>query len=271
MVIVTKKTCVPSDVYPYVYQFLISNEFTKAAKYFKKEVGSDIIIPAGPNLMEILDSYFQRTESNVEKKEIDDNENENSKTHVNNDLKKKKKKRKSESSDNVNDIKKAKLDKTEEDGEDTKEKKEKSADKKSKTKKKDKKKKKKIIAGDDSEENEKDKSDDEIIDKKTNEQDNDQLEENNINDENTAPKQQLKNAPFRRVISESVDVPNNLRDNSFEAKIGASGDWGEKANLDLKYTKGKSFRHEKTKKKRGSYKGGNINTSVNSIKFDDSD
>lgn len=271
MVIVTKKTCVPSDIYPYVYQFLISNEFTKAAKYFKKEVGSDIVTPAGPNLIDIIDSYFQRTESNVENKEMDDNENENSKTNSNNDQKKKKKKRKAESSDDINDHKKAKLDKTEEDSEDVKDgKKEKSADKKSKTKKKDKKK-KKNIAEDDSEENEKDTNDNEIIDKKTNELDNDQLEENDIDDENTVPKQQLKNAPFRRVISESVDVPHHLRDNSFEAKIGASGDWGEKANLDLKYTKGKSFRHEKTKKKRGSYKGGSINTSVNSIKFDDSD
>ena len=31
---------------------------------------------------------------------------------------------------------------------------------------------------------------------------------------------------------------------------------------------GKSFRHEKTKKKRGSYRGGQINTGINSIKFD---
>lgn len=31
---------------------------------------------------------------------------------------------------------------------------------------------------------------------------------------------------------------------------------------------GKSFRHEKTKKKRGTYKGGAIDTSVCSIKFD---
>lgn len=84
-------------------------------------------------------------------------------------------------------------------------------------------------------------------------------------------KEQTKNAPFRRVISEHVFVPNKLQDNSFEAKIGARGDWGEKANLDLKHTRGKGFRHEKTKKKRGSYKGGAINTSVNSIKFDDSD
>lgn len=49
---------------------------------------------------------------------------------------------------------------------------------------------------------------------------------------------------------------------------GASGDWGEKANNVLKFTKGKSFRHEKTKKKRGSYCGGTISTQINSIKFD---
>ncbi|CAG0916877.1 unnamed protein product [Notodromas monacha] len=52
---------------------------------------------------------------------------------------------------------------------------------------------------------------------------------------------------------------------------GATGCWGEKAFHDLKYTKGKSFKHEKTKKKRGSYRGGEISLAVNSIKFDDDD
>ena len=41
------------------------------------------------------------------------------------------------------------------------------------------------------------------------------------------------------------------------------------ATADLIVTRGKSFRHEKTKKKRGSYKGGAINTGVASFKFDD--
>ena len=45
-------------------------------------------------------------------------------------------------------------------------------------------------------------------------------------------------------------------------------DYGFKANQILKHTKGKSFRHEKTKKKRGTYKGGIINMGVTSIKFD---
>ena len=41
-----------------------------------------------------------------------------------------------------------------------------------------------------------------------------------------------------------------------------------KASKDLIVTQGKSFRHEKTKKKRGSYRGGQINVGVNSVKFD---
>ena len=56
----------------------------------------------------------------------------------------------------------------------------------------------------------------------------------------------------------------------FFLQSGSRGSWGEKANRDLSVTKGKSFRHEKTKKKRGSYRGGEIDTSgVHSILFDD--
>uniref|UniRef100_A0A182TN40 RanBP2-type domain-containing protein n=1 Tax=Anopheles melas TaxID=34690 RepID=A0A182TN40_9DIPT len=49
----------------------------------------------------------------------------------------------------------------------------------------------------------------------------------------------------------------------------AQGAYGERANRILKFTKGKSFRHEKTKKKRSGYLGGLIDKSVNSIKFQD--
>lgn len=35
--------------------------------------------------------------------------------------------------------------------------------------------------------------------------------------------------------------------------------------------RGKDFRHEKTKKKRGSYKGGLIDNAVNSFKFESDD
>lgn len=55
----------------------------------------------------------------------------------------------------------------------------------------------------------------------------------------------------------------------FFQQKGARGSWGERANEVLKFTKGKKFRHEKQKKKRGSYRGGHIDTYVNSIKFDD--
>ena len=74
------------------------------------------------------------------------------------------------------------------------------------------------------------------------------------------------NTPFRRVISENIEIEKDgLRDNSYKSH----DTWGAKASRDLIVTKGKSFRHEKTKKKRGSYKGGSIATGVNSIKFDD--
>lgn len=52
-------------------------------------------------------------------------------------------------------------------------------------------------------------------------------------------------------------------------QINSRGSWGEKANDILKHTRGKSFRHEKTKKKRGNYRGGAIDFGVNSIKFTD--
>lgn len=76
-----------------------------------------------------------------------------------------------------------------------------------------------------------------------------------------------QNLSFRRVKEEDVVIKNTaLTDNSFDAKNGADG-YGFKANQILKYTKGKSFRHEKTKKKRGTYKGGVINMGVTSVKF----
>lgn len=56
----------------------------------------------------------------------------------------------------------------------------------------------------------------------------------------------------------------------FFLQKGARGSFGEKANDVLKHTRGKQFRHEKTKKKRGNYKGGIIDSvNVNSIKFED--
>ena len=78
-----------------------------------------------------------------------------------------------------------------------------------------------------------------------------------------------KNAPCRRVVSEEIEIPHEaLRDNSYKS----FDTWGAKASQDLIVTKGKGFRSEKTKKKRGSYRGGSINVGVNSIRFgNDSD
>ncbi|RYG46062.1 hypothetical protein EON67_09955 [archaeon] len=59
-----------------------------------------------------------------------------------------------------------------------------------------------------------------------------------------------------------------LADNTYIGAFGAAG-WGYKANEILSKVKGKDFRHEKTKKKRGTYRGGAIDmNAVNSIKLD---
>ena len=58
-----------------------------------------------------------------------------------------------------------------------------------------------------------------------------------------------------------------LKDNTYAGTFGEAG-WGAKDSAVLLQTKGKGFRHEKTKKKRGTYKGGKIDDyQVNSFKF----
>jgi len=55
-----------------------------------------------------------------------------------------------------------------------------------------------------------------------------------------------------------------LANNSYLAKGGDT--WGVKAQEDLGKVKGDRFKHEKTKKKRGSYRGGIINSAaINSV------
>ncbi|CAM9187345.1 unnamed protein product, partial [Choristocarpus tenellus] len=49
------------------------------------------------------------------------------------------------------------------------------------------------------------------------------------------------------------------------------GGYGAKASEKLLKVRGKDFRHEKTKKKRGNYRGGLISTVTHSVKFADSD
>ncbi|KAH7889557.1 SRP40, C-terminal domain-containing protein, partial [Phlebopus sp. FC_14] len=49
-----------------------------------------------------------------------------------------------------------------------------------------------------------------------------------------------------------------LLDNGYEAKGGTANDYGQRAHRDLIITRGAGFRKEKNKKKRGSYRGGEI-------------
>lgn len=87
-------------------------------------------------------------------------------------------------------------------------------------------------------------------------------------------KRKRQSSPFRRVKSEEITLFNcvggeKLGDRmAVDVKGGVVG-WGKRAHEQLKTVKGKKFTHEKNKKKRGSYSGGLIETSVNSIKFPD--
>lgn len=73
---------------------------------------------------------------------------------------------------------------------------------------------------------------------------------------------------FQRVDEEKALQKAIILDNTYEATFGSEG-YGAKANEKLRQVRGKDFRHEKTKKKRGSYRGGAIDeNAVRSIDFD---
>ncbi|GAB2291411.1 hypothetical protein Dimus_025667 [Dionaea muscipula] len=77
---------------------------------------------------------------------------------------------------------------------------------------------------------------------------------------------------FQRVKAEEiVFADERLQDNSYWAKDGADCGYGAKAQEILGQVKGRGFRHEKTKKKRGSYRGGQIDLQSHSVKFSYSD
>ncbi|KAE8786055.1 suppressor protein SRP40 [Hordeum vulgare] len=77
---------------------------------------------------------------------------------------------------------------------------------------------------------------------------------------------------FQRVKSEDIKFADErLQDNSYWAKGGADSGYGAKAQEILGQVRGRDFRHEKTKKKRGTYKGGFIDLQTHSIKFNNSD
>ncbi|TFK94795.1 hypothetical protein K466DRAFT_475611, partial [Polyporus arcularius HHB13444] len=78
------------------------------------------------------------------------------------------------------------------------------------------------------------------------------------------------NAPFQRVKAEEVTyIDPRLKDNRFESRGASASDYGARASRDLIVTRGAGFRKEKNKKKRGSYRGGEITMESHSIKFTD--
>ncbi|XP_010687435.2 uncharacterized protein LOC104901545 isoform X2 [Beta vulgaris subsp. vulgaris] len=85
---------------------------------------------------------------------------------------------------------------------------------------------------------------------------------------NDLSEQRTSAKAFRRVKEEEVEfVDERLQDNSYWAKDGADSGYGAKAQEVLGQVRGRDFRHEKTKKKRGSYRGGQIDLQSHSIKF----
>ncbi|KAF5456410.1 hypothetical protein F2P56_025899 [Juglans regia] len=77
---------------------------------------------------------------------------------------------------------------------------------------------------------------------------------------------------FQRVkADEVVFTDDRLKDNSYWAKDGAESGYGAKAQEILGQVRGRDFRHEKTKKKRGTYRGGLIDLHSHSVKFNYSD
>ncbi|RUS29814.1 SRP40, C-terminal domain-containing protein [Jimgerdemannia flammicorona] len=100
-----------------------------------------------------------------------------------------------------------------------------------------------------------------------------------------------RNTPFQRVRTEEIEfLDERLKNNTYVAKVGGvkmvsashptptllpntpqggsdENSYGFKAHNDLIVTKGKGFRTEKNKKKRGSYRGGQIDFISHSIKF----
>ena len=85
-------------------------------------------------------------------------------------------------------------------------------------------------------------------------------------DESTFERPKGTGKRFSRIDVQRVEFAHpSLKDNQFKQNKDS---FGAKANHDLLITRGKGFRVEKTKKKKGSYRGGNITTQVSSYKFE---
>eukprot|EP01126_Amoeba_proteus_P037153 TRINITY_DN3813_c0_g2_i1.p2 TRINITY_DN3813_c0_g2~~TRINITY_DN3813_c0_g2_i1.p2 ORF type:complete len:122 (+),score=33.35 TRINITY_DN3813_c0_g2_i1:487-852(+) len=86
------------------------------------------------------------------------------------------------------------------------------------------------------------------------------------------PNQKGTNSPverFQRIKTDSTQfIDRRLANNSFSSK---GETWGASAAYTLGKVKGDRFRHEKTKKKRGTYKGSGIDLQPKSITLDSDD
>ncbi|KAK7265203.1 hypothetical protein RJT34_32819 [Clitoria ternatea] len=90
--------------------------------------------------------------------------------------------------------------------------------------------------------------------------------------QNGSVEQKSGTVAFQRIQVDKVQFADErLQDNSYWAKSGADKGYGAKAEEILGQVRGRDFRHEKTKKKRGTYRGGQIDLQSHSVKFNYSD
>ncbi|KAG4301633.1 hypothetical protein PCK1_002118, partial [Pneumocystis canis] len=87
---------------------------------------------------------------------------------------------------------------------------------------------------------------------------------------NNSEKKLKKNPPYSKIDIPTIEFSHEcLKDNSYAtAYKNEQNKYGTRANRDLLSTKGKEFRMEKSKRKKGNYHGGKINTNISrSFKF----
>ncbi|VDL61209.1 unnamed protein product, partial [Hymenolepis diminuta] len=75
------------------------------------------------------------------------------------------------------------------------------------------------------------------------------------------------NAPFLRYANRAPESVHFFQGDNFHSRRQLLGEVGERADRNLLGTRGKSFRHEKTKEKRGTRSNGPISTKVASYQF----
>ena len=91
-------TCVPSDILPYIHQFLEDNGFNKTAKYLRKESKLKVpVAPVNPTLIDIFNNFFHIEATN----QLHDVRNDEIKNTVEKEKTKKKSKRKRKVSDSL--------------------------------------------------------------------------------------------------------------------------------------------------------------------------